>query len=152
MSRRRFNQGRAVNQITGLLRKDRQVRPVVLLGAGASYRAGIPLADEAVKKIAQAACRRDRLSGRWAAEQLKPSDWMPYLESQPWFVRDPNRFAENFPLAVQHLLVPREFRREFLLGMITPSNGLNEGYSHLADLMMRALCHTVLTTNIDSCL
>ena len=51
---------------------------------------------------------------------------------------------------MEHLLIPREFRREFFLEMIRPPNGLNEGYRYLADIMMRGLCHTVLLTNFDS--
>src|SRR5918999_2940918 len=141
---------RAVSEIAYLLCKDRPSRPVFLLGAGASYRAGIPLADEAVKRIARAAFHRQAAGGRSNPNWAKPSDLTRFLENCPWFIREPVRLAENFPRAVEHLLVPREFRREFFLEMIRPPNGLNEGYRHLADMMMRGLCHTVLLTNFDS--
>ena len=61
---------------------------------------------------------------------------------EPWF-------AENFPLAVENLLRPAEFRREFFTEMIKPPEGINLGYQHLARLMMRRLCWTVMTTNFD---
>ena len=141
---------RAVSEIAYLLRKDRPVRPVFLLGAGASYRAGIPLADEAVKRIARAALHRQAAGARSTASWIKPSDLTRFLESCPWFIRTADSIAENFPPAVEHLLIPREFRREFFLEMIRPPNGLNEGYRHLAEIMMRGLCHTVLLTNFDS--
>ncbi len=141
---------RAVNDIAYLLRKDRLSRPVFLLGAGASYRAGIPLADEAVKRIARAAFHRQAAGARSSPNWIKPSDITRFLESCSWYIREPDRLAENFSRAVQHLLVPREFRREFFLDMIRPPNGLNDGYRHLADIMMRGLCHTVLITNFDS--
>ena len=146
---RHFNQGRAASEVAYLLRKDRPTRPVFLLGGGASYRAGVPLADEAVKRMARAAFHRRTGGGRAGLDWVKPSDWITLLESQPWFIREPERLAENFQRAVEHLLVPREFRREFFLDLIQPRNGLNEGYRHLADIMMRGLCHTVLTTNFD---
>jgi hypothetical protein len=141
---------RAVSEIAYLLRKDRPSRPVFLLGAGASYRAGIPLAEEAVKRIARAAFHRQAAGGRSNPNWVKPSDLTRFLESYPWYIREPSRLAENFARAVEHLLVPREFRREFFLEMTRPPNGLNEGYRHLADIMMRGLCHTVLITNFDS--
>jgi hypothetical protein len=141
---------RAVNEITYLLRKERPSRPVFLLGAGASYRAGIPLADETVRRIARAAFYRQVAGGHFNLSWIKPSDVTRFLENFPWYVREVDRWAENFPRAVEYLLVPREFRREFFLEMIGAPNGLNEGYRHLADIMMRGLCHTVLTTNFDS--
>jgi len=148
-SPRRFNQSAAVNRIAFLLRADRPNRPVFLLGAGASFRAGIPLADEGVKRIARAAYQRHVTGARRSVESVKPTDWLPWLQQQGWFISDTERFSENFPLAVEHLLVPREFRREFLMQLVEPVNGLNDGYRHLADLMMRGLVHTALTTNFD---
>ena len=43
----------AVRQLTPLFEASQRARPVFLLGAGASYRSGVPLADDAVKRIAE---------------------------------------------------------------------------------------------------
>jgi SIR2-like domain len=139
----------AVKELAYLFRATRENRPLLLLGGGASYRSGIPLAAEAVKQIAKAAYARQIKGVDWRFISLTPSDWMPFLHQQPWFISDPKSLAENFPLAVQHLLYPSEFRREFFTEMIRPPNGINSGYRHLASLVMRRLCSTVLTVNFD---
>src|ERR1700757_2815632 len=92
-----------------------EVRPVVLLGAGASFRSGVPLAAEAVKRIAKAAYIRHELGGKAHPAQVKLTQWLPWLQRQRWFLQGDDRLAENFPLAVEHLLRPAEFRREVLL-------------------------------------
>src|SRR5690242_1591831 len=72
-------------------------RPILLLGAGASYRAGVPLAAESVKQIARASFAVHKRGMDWRHSTVLPSDWMPYLRQQDWFIDDPARFAENFP-------------------------------------------------------
>jgi SIR2-like protein len=139
----------AIQALAYLFRASRNTRPVLLLGAGDSFRSGIPMAGEATKRIARAAYSRQVLGADEELGNPTPSDWMPFLQQQPWFISDPQRFAENFPLAVENLLHPAEFRREFFTKMITPPNGINPGYQHLAKLMMRRLCWTVMTTNFD---
>jgi hypothetical protein len=130
--------------------RDPQRRPVLLLGAGASYRSGIPLADEAVREIARAAYAR-RVRGVDVEHTiLTPSDWLPWLQSQQWFKGDPEGFGENLPFAVEHLLQPPEFRRTFFMKMVRARNGLSGGYHALAHIIARRLCWTVLTTNFDS--
>ncbi len=143
-------QNNGVNELAYLFRAARKSRPLLLLGAGASYRSGIPLAAEAVKHIARAAYARHELGVDAKSHTLTTSDWLPYLQQQRWFVADPRRLADNFPLAVQYLLHPREFRREFFREMIRPPNGISEGYRHLAAIVMRRLCWTILTPNFDS--
>jgi hypothetical protein len=137
-------------ELAFLFRATRPTRPMLLLGAGASYRSGVPLAAESVRRIARNAYARQVLGQDERFCNPKPSDWMPFLQSQEWFIEDPNRLAENFPLAVDHLLRPQEVRREFLSGMIRPANGISAGYHDLAGLIARRLCWTVLTTNFDS--
>jgi len=138
--------------IAYLFRTERQTRPLVLLGAGASYRSGIPLADEAVREIARAAYARSVKGLDLDRVMLKQSDWLPWLQHHQWFISEPIRFAENFPHAVEHLLTPPAFRREFFLRMIQPKNGISPGYHSLARMIARRLCWTVLTTNFDSLL
>jgi len=122
----------------------------LILGAGASFRSGIPVAAEAVKQIVRAAYARHVRGLPERQCNLTTSDWLPYLRQQPWFLPDPTRLAENFPLAVEHLLHPKEFRHEVFMDMISRRTEVNKGYKHLANLMMRRLCWNVLTTNFDS--
>lgn len=136
---------------TSIFRAANEVRPLVLLGAGASFRSGVPLAAEAVKRIAKAAYIRQELGGKVHPAQVKLTQWLPWLQRQDWFIQGDERLAENFPLAVEHLLRPDEFRREVLLDLMQPLNGVSAGYHSLADLMLRGLVWTVLTTNFDPC-
>lgn len=84
--------------------------------------------------------------------QIKVSEWAPWLKSQPWFIPGEERLAENFPLVVRHLLHPAEFRREVILELTQPTNAVSAGYHAVAELMMKGLLKTVLTTNFDKCL
>lgn len=136
--------------LASIFRASNEVRPVVLLGAGASFRSGVPLAAESVKRIAKAAYIR-QTGGKTHPAQVKLTQWLPWLQGQSWFIHGDDRLAENFPLAVEHLLHPAEFRRDVLLDLIQPLNGVSAGYHVLADLMLRGLLWTVLTTNFDPC-
>ena len=138
----------AVTELAPLFRADREVRPVLLLGAGASYRSGVPLAAEAIGRITRAVLRH-----QWGPDaQVRPTDIDAHLRRQEWFNNAPERFAENFPLVVKNLLAPREFRREVLLEIISPDGDLSRGYHALAQLAQRGLLRTILTTNFDRCL
>ena len=137
--------------LASIFRTSNEVRPVVLTGAGASFRSGVPLAAEAVKRIAKAAFIRLELGGKAHPGQVKLTQWLPWLQRQNWFIHGDDRLAENFPLAVEHLLRPDEFRREVLLDLMQPLNGVSSGYHVMADLMLRGLVWTVLTTNFDPC-
>jgi hypothetical protein len=130
-------------------RASRNSRPVLLLGAGASFRSGIPMAAPATKEIAREAYARQELGLDARLANPKLTDWLPWLQKQPWFIAEEERLADNFPLAVEHLLRPDEFRREILTEMIKPRNGINSGYRDLAKLVHRRLCWTILTTNFD---
>ena len=125
-------------------------RPVFLLGAGASYRSGVPLAAEATHRIGREAFARQRL-GTHAIAGVKPSDYQPFLAEQPWFIKGAAAFAQNFPLAVKHLLTPASYRREFFARELRAHNGLSEGYIALARLAQRGLWRVLLTTNFDAC-
>jgi len=139
----------AVKNLAYLFRASGKMRPVILLGAGASFRSGIPLAEEAVRKIAQSAYARHKLGLAVHDSRIVLSDWLPFLRSQDWFIKDPLRFAENFPFAVEHFLTPREFRRAIFQELIHSSHGPSDGYKSLAKMMVRRLVGTVLTTNFD---
>ncbi len=85
-------------------------------------------------------------------EQVKLSEWQTWLQGQPWFIKGEDRLAENFPLVVEHLLRPREYRMRTLLSLLQPGTEIGSGYRRLADLVMRGLIRTILTTNFDTCL
>lgn len=138
-----------IRELAYLFRARRNNRPILILGAGASYRSGIPMAGEATKHIARAAYAKRILGIDEDIYSPPPSDWSPYLRQQAWFINDETKFADNFPLAVQHLLQPSEFRREFFTKMIVPPNEINPGYYALANIIRRKLCWTVLTVNFD---
>jgi hypothetical protein len=93
-----------------------------------------------------------KLQGQRPPERVRPTEWEPWLQEQPWFNRAATSLAENFPATVEHLLVPAELRKRVLLDIMNPRNGISSGYGTLADLVMRGLVRTILTTNFDPCL
>jgi len=68
------------------------------------------------------------------------------------FIHGADRLAENFPLVVEHLLTPAEFRKRAILELMQPRHGISPGYKILADFVMRDLVRTILTTNFDTCI
>ncbi|HKM65300.1 MAG TPA: hypothetical protein VJY39_22700 [Acidisphaera sp.] len=87
-----------VRELASILNPQNEARPTVLLGAGASFSSGVPLADESVKRIARC-YYAERVNGVVLPEQVKTSEWWAWLAEQSWFIRDPARLSENFPLA-----------------------------------------------------
>jgi hypothetical protein len=144
--------GEAVRVLTTLVCGEDDRWPLFLLGAGASFRSGVPTASEAVKQIARIVYSERKLLGSRPPERVKPSEWESWLREQRWFLPDPERIAENFPNVVEKLLVPAEFRKRVLLEIMNPVNGISSGYGIIADFVMRGLVRTILTTNFDSCL
>ena len=135
-----------------LFRSTEEPCPLILLGAGASFRSGVPTAPDAVKQIARLVYSDRELKDSRPPERVKPSEWEAWLQTFDWFIPGPDRLAENFPLVVENLLVPAEFRKRVLLDLMRPVNGISMGYKILADFVMRGLIQTVFTTNFDTCL
>jgi hypothetical protein len=142
----------AVSVLGSLLRSVEEPCPLILLGAGASFRSGVPTAADAVKQIARLVYSERELKNSRPPERVKPSEWESWLHGFDWFIPGGERLAENFPTAVEHLLVPAEFRKRVLLDLMRPVNGISSGYKVLADFVMRGLIRTMLTTNFDTCL
>jgi hypothetical protein len=138
--------------LASLIRAANQARPVVLLGAGASFSSGVPLAAESVRRIARRVFAERATGGAILPEQVKLSEWQTWLQSQSWFIPGEDRLAENFPLIVEHLLHPREYRARLLRDLFQPADEIGRGYRHFADLVMKGLIRTVLTTNFDMAL
>jgi hypothetical protein len=139
-------------ELAALLSPRNEARPTMLLGAGASYSSGIPLADESVKRMAKRVYAERVLGGKSVPEHVKTSEWREWLNAHDWFIADEARLAENFPLVIKHLLQPRAYRQKILLDLITPTEGIGPGYRHLSELVLRGLVGTILTTNFDICL
>ena len=142
----------SVRELTSILSPQNEARPTVLLGAGASFSSGIPVADESVKRIARRVFAERNLGGKVLPEHVKTSEWRSWLSEQPWFISGDANLADNFPLVVKHLLKPQAYRQKVLLDLITPSEGIGHGYRHLSELVLRGLVGTILTTNFDICL
>jgi|SRR5215472_1928688 len=142
----------AVSALAPLLRSTADCCPLLLLGAGASFRSGVPTAADAVKQIARLVYAERELRGARLPERVRPSEWEHWLQGFPWFIHGADRLAENFPLVVEHLLTPAEFRKRAILELMQPRHGISPGYKTLADFVMRGLVHTILTTNFDTCI
>jgi hypothetical protein len=142
----------ALSALAPLFKAQEDPSPILLLGAGASFRSGVPTANEAVRHIARLVYSERELRGQRPPERVKPTEWESWLRAFPWFLSGEGRLAENFPVVVEQLLKPAEFRKRVLLDLIRPRNGLSPGYHVLADFVMRGLVRTVLTTNFDTCL
>ena len=131
------------------MKPDNDERPTFLLGAGASFSSGIPLAAESVKRLAKQAYSDFQLGGKTLPERIKTSEWTAWLHGQKWFIRGDDRLAENFPLVIENLLKPEAYRRRVLLDLIALRQEIGEGYRATAELVLRGLAGTILTTNFD---
>ncbi len=142
----------SVALIRSLLTPDNDARPTFLFGAGASFSSGIPLAGESVNRLAKQVYAERVVGGQVLIEQIKVSEWTDWLHKQPWFIREPTSLAENFPLLIEHQLQPEAYRRNVLLNLVALRQELGAGYRAVAELVLRGLAGTVLTTNFDVCL
>lgn len=131
-----------------LLMEHRQ--PVILLGAGASVKSGVPDARKAVALAARWAwCKEHGRSIEDSA--VVDSDWHTWLESRSWFQKDVG-FADQYPVAIDNLLTTGADRREFFEEIISRNVYPSQGYHALARIMDSGWVPTVLTTNFDHCL
>ncbi len=147
-----MNHQESVRVLASLFRASNEARPLLLLGAGASFSSGVPLASESVRRMARRVYAEKVKGGAIVPEQVKLTEWQTWLQGQSWFVKGEDRLAENFPLVVEHLLKPREYRTRILRDLFQPTNGIGPGYRHLGELVLKGLLKTVLTTNFDTAL
>ncbi len=123
---------------------------IILLGAGASLKSGIPLSGQLVEIAARWAYCRSQ--GRSTEDPtVVRSDWLPWLHAHSWYRTDSGS-ADNYSATIENLLRPREDRKEFFLEVLRPGVPPGAGYELLADLMADGLLRTVLTTNFDEVL
>lgn len=124
--------------------------PVLLLGAGASIRSGIPAAGKTVERIARWAWCKE--NGHHPEDYtIRRSDYWPWLTAQPWFRSDAD-LADLYPEAVERLLGVKRDRREFFEKLINPDVPPSEGYVALTQVLAHGWISTVLTANFDPCL
>ena len=124
--------------------------PILLLGAGASLKSGIPLSGELVEQAARWAYCRSHLRHP-EDPTVRRSDWQPWLQEHTWY-KTTDSFVANYSSVIEHLLQPREVRKEFFLKLISPGVPASLGYQRLVDFMADDVVRTVLTTNFDSVL
>jgi hypothetical protein len=65
----------SVRELASIFSPNNEARPTVLLGAGASFSSGVPLADEAVRRMARRYFSERVLGGNVLPEQVKTSEW-----------------------------------------------------------------------------
>jgi len=140
--------GLPASTIANLLKQE--VKPVFLLGAGASVRSGIPLSDRLVELIARwGYCKtHDR---EFEDPTLMRTDWWPWSQQQGWFQHNIS-LSDNYPRAVESILKPQANRRAFFQHILRPGVPPSPAYSALARLLARKVIRTVLTTNFDQLL
>lgn len=125
-------------------------QPILLLGAGASVKSGIPLAEELVEKIAKwGYCNENGYP--LADPRIRRSDWYPWLRNQRWY-REERGLIAHYPYVVDNILQPRETKRKFFRGILNTSVPPSIGYEHVAEFIARKVVRTVLTTNFDTIL
>ncbi len=143
----RLDEGASLQRIKTILTDERQPRPVLLLGAGASRRSGIPTARDLTDQIVRwAYCIEHNRDIR--DQTVSRSDWVLWLRSLSWY--DPRlSLEERYPLYVERLLQPREERKRFFDNAIRERLQPSGGYRALADLVGKGWVRSILTTNFD---
>lgn len=135
------------DRLRSLFLQDAAARPIIMIGAGASQRSGIPLSDQVVE-----------IAAKWSYCQsnghhpddpaVRRSDWLKWLHRHSWYQQAATA-ADNYSAVVHNLLQPRDNRREFFLRLIRPNVPPSQGYNDLLDVLDQRRIDTVLTTNFD---
>lgn len=130
-----------------VFRGEQPPEPVLLLGAGASVKSGVPLAGQLVTMAAKwSFCQQHGRS--FDDPSLTLSDWKPWLDQQSWF-KPHESFEAQYPQAVERLLRPRESRRRFFLKALAAATKPSPGYDALAQMIGARFVRHVLTVNFD---
>lgn len=130
-----------------MMRRSAGPDPVLLLGAGASVKSGVPLAGDMVSMAAIWGYCQEH--GRTFDDPtITRSDWWPWLSNQSWF-KPEEQLSDQYPRAVERLLGTREDRREFFFRMLSRAQGPSAGYAALARLVAADAVQHILTVNFD---
>jgi hypothetical protein len=137
-----------IERLFGLFRSGDGPKPLVFLGAGASVRSGIPTSDQLVERAARwAYCEAHGLYQD--DPNVVRSDWLRWLHDHSWFRQDAP-VADNYSAVVEHLLQPRQARKDFFLRVTKPGVPASSGYNRLLRLVDEGFIDTILTTNFDN--
>ncbi len=137
-----------IERLFGLFRPNAGPKPLVLLGAGASVRSGIPTSEQLVDRAAKwAYCEAHGLYQD--DPNVVRSDWLRWLHDHAWY-RQEGPVADNYSAVVEHLLQPRQARKDFFLRVIKPGVPASSGYNRLLRLVDEGFIDTILTTNFDT--
>ena len=126
-----------------------RLKPVLLLGAGASATSGVPLVVRLIDMMGkQGYCWNH---GRdFTDDTVMRSDWLPWVQEQTWFDAT-LEVAELYGRHIEELLQPRARRREFFQQhVLVDPRQASSGYRALAELVGKRRIHTILTTNFDT--
>src|SRR5262245_52013053 len=95
------------------------VTPVLLLGAGASVRSGVPLAGEMVERVARWGYCNDHGLDQ-ADLGVMRTDWFRWLKRHSWYRPELNA-EDNYPAVIEKILQPKTERKRFFLENILGS-------------------------------
>jgi NAD-dependent SIR2 family protein deacetylase len=139
-----------VARLRGILLRQGGPDPVFLLGAGASVKSGIPPSGQLAEMVLKRAyCREHGLSER--DPHVVRSDWRRWVSGLSWFRTD-SALEDQYPSIVEHLLFPRDERRDFFLAVVGQRRPPGAGYRAMARLVSKGWVRMVLTTNFDDLL
>src|SRR5438046_6488200 len=125
---------KSIQELVYFFQPEREARPILLLGAGASFRAGVPVAPEMVRQIARFSYAiKEFGTSPEHAVGIMEGDIQRYMKQQPWY-KD-GQPGEMFPYAVEHLLTPSSVRKAFFSMIMSRATGPTEGHQALADLV-----------------
>ena len=138
----------STDRLYTLLRSNNGPKPILFLGAGASVKSGIPTSDQLVERAAKwAYCEAHGL--HQDDPSVVRSDWLRWLHGHGWYRQD-SAPSDNYSIVVEHLLQPRQARKDFFLRVIKPGVPASAGYHRLLRLVDDGFIDTILTTNFDN--
>lgn len=120
-----------INQLAALFRSEQPTRPVLLLGAGASFPSGVPTASELVKEIVRLGCAIDKFGDERRIMHVTPTDTKAYCQRQYWW--DPEANCGLLSLRDRVDSDPPERRRRHLTKW-TKYQRISDGYNALAKI------------------
>ncbi len=122
--------------------------PVLLIGAGASVKSGIPASEGVAERASRwGYCSAKGLSYDDPREGRR-SDVLRWVRSQPWYQTEKSA-EDNYSRVLRNVLNVPEHRKEFFLRLLNPGVPPSVGYERLLDLIADQYVTSVLTTNFD---
>ncbi|MCB7129070.1 MAG: SIR2 family protein [Candidatus Brocadiales bacterium] len=136
-----------VQDIINTIKEDRSTpRFAVLLGAGASITAGVPLAGEMVKELKERIYKRNTGNNRASEEEIE--DW---VKQQEWYKCIPQEQLEDkeYNAVFYQYSNNRPDRQKYVAECVRMAEVPNWTHIYLANLVKNERIQTILTTNFD---